>query len=355
MNISAQFIINRGSFCLDINLNINTEGIISIYGASGSGKTTFLRALAGLEVSDNGYIQIGNQIWQDKNNYISTYKRTVGFVSQESNLFPHLNVKKNIEYGFKRINNRQKNISVNQIISLLEIDHLLERNPKTLSGGEKQKVAIAQAIASNPHLLLLDEPLSALDKTSKDEIFPYLKSINYNLNIPIVYVTHNRNEIIALADIMIFLDRGKIKASGLVKDLFSSLELSLAHERDAVTIIEAVVIKNDKSYGLAVLKFKGGRFIINSKPLKIGTRVRLQVFARDVSITLQSQKNTSILNIFPTVIDDLYSEDNSLVTLRLMADRTPILARITRKSVEELNLKPKDKVFAQVKTVSLLA
>tara|TARA_S200000501_G_scaffold190210_1_gene179057 strand:+ start:44291 stop:45358 length:1068 start_codon:yes stop_codon:yes gene_type:complete len=355
MNISARFLINRGDFSLDIDLDINAKGIISIYGPSGSGKTTLLRTLAGLEKGDNGYIQIGNQIWQDKTNYISTHKRAVGFVTQESSLFPHLNVKKNIEYGFKRIHNREKNISVNQIVSLLEINHLLERNPKNLSGGEKQKVAIAQAIALNPNLLLLDEPLSALDESNKKEIFPYLKLINKNLNLPVIYVTHDRNEIIALTDIIILLDHGKIKATGQIKDLFSSLELSFAHEKDALTIIEADVIENDKSYGLTILKFKGGRFIINSKPLQVGTKVRLQVFARDISITLQKQRDTSILNILPVIIDDLSVENDSVVTIRLMANETPLLARLTRKSVEELNLKPKDKVFAQVKTIALLA
>ena len=227
MSIQVRFDLQQSNFRLNIDLAIAGKGVTAIFGPSGCGKTTLLRAIAGLERIDNGYLSVGDQIWQDANQFLAPHKRSVGYVFQEPSLFDHLSVHRNIEYGLKRAQFKDDSGAIDQAIELLDIGHLGARMPNQLSGGEQQRVAIARALAAKPKLLLLDEPLAALDETLKAEILPYLESLHRDLDIPVLYVSHSRQEVARLADQLLLLDSGEVTAYGKVADLFSSVHLPL--------------------------------------------------------------------------------------------------------------------------------
>ncbi|MBT3672023.1 MAG: molybdenum ABC transporter ATP-binding protein [Porticoccaceae bacterium] len=354
MTIAVRFNIQRGEFALNIDTVIPDTGVTAIFGPSGSGKTTLLRAIAGLEHSEDGYLKVGDILWQGNKTFLPAHQRKVGYVFQEPSLFSHLDVQGNINYGLKRAQDGSAAAVLQQAITLLGLEHLLKRMPWQLSGGEQQRVAIARAMAASPSMLLLDEPLAALGDEQKTAILPYLESVYKTLDIPVLYVSHSRDEVARLADHMLLLDHGEIKASGKISDIFTALDLPLAHQSHAESIIEATVSSYDEEFGLAAMTFLGGQFLVAAEPLIVGAKVRLQVLARDVSITLEQQKNTSILNIIPVTIDKIVKETKSQMTVRLFAEETALLSRISCKSAYDLNLKEGDKVFAQVKTAALL-
>lgn len=354
MTIAVRFNIQRVGFALNIDTVIPETGVTAIFGPSGSGKTTLLRAIAGLEHADNGYLKVGDALWQGNGVFLPTHQRKIGYVFQEPSLFSHLTVEGNINYGVARAKDESSAAVLQQAIDLLGIEHLLKRMPWQLSGGEQQRVAIARALAANPSMLLLDEPLAALGDDQKADILPYLESVYQQLDIPVLYVSHSRNEVARLADHMLLLDNGEIKASGKMSEIFTALDLPMAHQSRAESIIKASVSHYDEEFGLASVAFLGGQLSVAAEPLIVGSKVRLQVLARDVSITLEPQKNTSILNIIPVTIDAIVKESKSQMTVRLIADETALLSRITCKSAYNLNLKEGDKVYAQVKTAALL-
>jgi len=355
MSIEARFKLDKGDFRLDVDLNIPASGITSLLGPSGCGKTTLLRAIAGLEQCQNGYLKVAGRIWQDADQFIPPHQRPVGYVFQESSLFAHIDVRGNIEYGYKRLAKEERKISLGKAIELSGVGHLLQRKPDTLSGGERQRVAIARALAVSPRILLMDEPLAALDPARKQEILPYLESMHDELDIPVLYVSHSTDEVARLADHLVLLDEGKVIASGATGEKLTRLDLPLARGEDAEALIEAVVAGHDEEFALTYLEFPGGRFTVSQKALEIGKPVRLRVVARDVSLTLEHQAETSILNIFPVIIDELIPVGSSQFTVRLLANDVPLLSRVTRKSAALLGLEKGKKVYAQAKSVALLA
>ena len=354
MTIEARFHIERGGFSLAVDLMVPARGVTALFGPSGCGKTSLLRAIAGLEADADGYLRVGDQVWQGDGHFLPAHKRPIGYVFQEPSLFGHLNVRRNLEYGLKRLPDGERKVSLDQAVTLLGIGHLLKRRPHQLSGGEQQRVAIARALAVSPAMLLLDEPLAALDMERKQEILPYLESLHRELDIPVIYVSHSRDEVARLADYLVLLDAGRVVAVGTLSELFSRLDLGLAHRPDTETMIETVVSGYDPGFELSYLDFPGGRFTVAGKPRALGTPVRLQVRASDVSITLDHQARTSILNIFPAVVDALADEGGAQTVVRVMVGPVALLCRMTRKSAVHLDLKPGKAVFAQVKSVALL-
>ncbi len=354
MTIDARFRIERQEFTLDVEFSVPTRGITALLGPSGSGKTTLLRAIAGLEYHHDGFLKVGDRVWQEANWFVPPHQRALGYVFQEASLFAHLSVQRNIEYGIKRVPKTEHTVSLTQAIELLEIRHLLERKPDTLSGGERQRIAIARALATSPRLLLLDEPLAALDQKRKQEIMPYIKSLHTELGIPVIYVSHSSDEISRLADYLVLLEAGQIVATGAIHEIFTRIDLPLSHASNASAIIEAVVTGHDEHYNLTHLDFAAGQMTVTHKAMQIGDRVRMRLAARDVSLTLEHQSDTSILNIFPVTVDEITDEGAAQVTVRLLAGGVPILSRITRKSAVELGLKSGKSVYAQVKSVALL-
>ena len=352
--IECKIKIQLESFTLDANFSIPDRGITVVFGPSGSGKTTLLRAIAGLEKSDDGFLKIGDSVWQKGENFLPTHKRQIGYVFQDAALFDHLDVKGNLNFVIKRAIGLKEDF-IESIHNLLEIKTLLNRKTTQLSGGEKQRVAIARALLTNPKILLLDEPLSALDLKRKNEILPYLDSIHNDLEIPILYVTHSQDEMSRLADHLLLIEDGNIVGSGPVNDMLTRFDMPLSHGGDAVSIIEAEVLKRDSEFNLMHLDFLGGQFIVPDNGFPVQTKVRIRVVARDVSLTKSKQVDTSILNIFPAMVQEIVNEGEAQVMVRLQIKDTILLACITRKSSYKLRLEKGSEVFVQVKSVAILS
>ncbi|MGD1990762.1 MAG: molybdenum ABC transporter ATP-binding protein [Chromatiales bacterium] len=355
MSIEIRFSDHREGFFLDINLRLPDRGITALFGPSGCGKTTLLRAIAGLEPGIRGRLKVAGQIWQDETLFLPAHKRPLGYVFQQPGLFPHLDVRRNLEYGMKRLPAVKRKVSIDDAVSLLGIFRLLDRRPDQLSGGEQQRVAIARALAVSPGILLMDEPLSALDEARRQEILPWLESLHDELDIPVLYVSHSRDEVARLADHLVLIEEGHARASGPIGELLTRLDLPLSRGGGAEALIEARVAGHDRDYGLTWLDFPGGRFSVVHSALEMGSPVRLRLLARDVSLTLEPQAGTSILNIFPATVDDLASDGDARVTVRLLAGGVPLLAQVTRKSADLLRLAPGKQVYAQAKSVAVLS
>jgi len=354
--INAIFKRVRGDFLLDANLSLPGQGVSAIFGPSGSGKTTLLRCMAGLEHAPGGYLSVNREVWQDdaKRIFKPVYKRSLGYVSQAANLFAHLSVQGNLDYGLSRIPAVDRKVPIAQVVDLLGIGKLLARQPSTLSGGESQRVAIARALATSPHLLLMDEPLAALDVQRKAEVLPYLERLHTELAIPVIYVSHAPDEVARLADHLVLLDAGKVTASGPTRELLTRLDLPLAHGDAAAAIVDAVVTRVEPSYHLSHAEFAGGQISLLNPSLQIGQRIRVRIQARDVSLTLERQQGTSVLNIFAAIVLAISNDSPGQVMVALDAGGSRLLARITQKSLDALNLQPGSPVFAQVKGVAVL-
>lgn len=354
--IRATFRLDRGDFLLDVDLTLPGRGVTALFGHSGSGKTTVLRAIAGLERTPGGYLALGDKVWQDdaKGIFVPTYQRALGYVFQEASLFDHLTVEGNLVFGLKRIAESERRFKPNDVTALLGIDGLLNRRPSSLSGGERQRVAIARALLTAPQLLLMDEPLAALDLKRKQEILPYLERLHDELSIPIIYVSHSPDEVARLADHLVLLDTGKVVASGALTETLARADLPQAFADDAGVVIEAVVAAHEAD-DLTRLDFAGGSIFVASRPEAIGHRLRCRVHARDVSLALNKPEASSILNAFQGRVTAVAPTDTpGHVLVQLNIGTTPLLARITERSRKILSLQVDQNVWAQVKAVALL-
>ena len=357
--ILATFQRQLGDFSLDVALDLPGRGVTAIFGSSGSGKTTLLRCVAGLERTPYGYLKVNDQVWQDHTTglFVPVHQRPLGFVFQEASLFSHLTVQRNLDYGLRRVPVADRRVSLSQAIELLGIEKLLQRQPDTLSGGERQRVAIARALATSPRALLMDEPLASLDVQRKAEVLPYLERLHEELDIPVLYVSHAPDEVARLADHLVLLSAGRVLASGPTRELMTRLDLPLAHGDAAAAIIDAVVTLVEPAYHLSHASFAGGQISLLNPNLQVGQRVRVRIQARDVSLTLQRQDGTSVLNIFAATVTAIASDSPGQVMVCLSTGSSPehqLLARITLKSAEALQLQPGSQVYAQVKGVAVL-
>ncbi len=359
-NIHARFRIERRDFCLDVDLHLPGRGVTALFGHSGSGKTTCLRAMAGLEKANSGYFSLGDTVWQDdaRDLFVPTYRRQLGVVFQEASLFPHLSVFDNMRFGQKRAprsEHGRKTPSLDDTAALLGIGHLLDRAPAELSGGERQRVAIARALLANPRLLLMDEPLAALDLKRKQEILPYLERLHRELAIPVIYVSHSPDEVARLADHLVLLDGGRAIASGPLNEVLARIDLPAGFADDAGVVLELAVAEHEAD-DLTRLEFSGGKIFVSRRIESVGSRLRCRIHARDVSLTLAPHsQNSSILNCVDAVVVELGPTDTpGHVLVRLDAAGHPLLARITRRSAERLSIRPGLPVTAQIKAVALL-
>lgn len=358
--IRARLHLNYPDFSLDVDLDLPGRGVTALYGHSGSGKTTCLRCIAGLERAEQGFIQINDEVWQDSRQklFVPPHKRALGYVFQEASLFPHLSVQANLEFGLRRIARQQRRVDMDHATQLLGIGHLLDRHPQHLSGGERQRVGIARALLTSPRLLLMDEPLAALDSQRKSEILPYLERLHDELDIPVLYVSHSQDEVARLADHIVLLSEGKALASGPVGETLARLDLPLALGDDAGVVIEGQVAAYDADYQLLSLQLPDSALYVRvaHAPLAVGKRLRFKVQARDVSLSLQGDEFSSILNRLPvTVTGEIAADNTAHVLVRLDSAGTPLLARITRYSRDHLQLHPGQQLWAQIKAVAVLA
>ncbi|MEX3776204.1 molybdenum ABC transporter ATP-binding protein [Pseudomonas sp. MYb118] len=358
--IHTRLKLNYSGFALDVDLQLPGRGVTALFGHSGSGKTTCLRCIAGLERAEQGFVQVNDEVWQDseKQIFVPPHKRAIGYVFQEASLFPHLSVLANLEFGLKRIAKAQRKVDMAHATQLLGIGHLLDRHPQHLSGGERQRVGIARALLTSPQLLLMDEPLAALDAKRKSEILPYLQRLHDELDIPVLYVSHSRDEVARLADHIVLLGEGKAVASGPIVETLARLDLPLAQGDDAGVVIEGQVSAYDDDYQLLTLQLPGSTLSIRvaHTPMAVGQALRGKVQARDVSLSLQSAEQSSILNRLPvTVVSETPADNAAHVLIRLEAAGTPLLARITRFSRDQLQVHPGQQLWAQIKAVAVLA
>ncbi|MBI3906445.1 MAG: molybdenum ABC transporter ATP-binding protein [Pseudomonas fluorescens] len=352
--------LRYSGFALDVDLQLPGRGVTALYGHSGSGKTTCLRCIAGLERADQGFIQVNDEVWQDSDNkvFVAPHKRALGYVFQEASLFPHLSVLDNLAFGLKRIPKPQRRVDMAHATELLGIGHLLNRHPQHLSGGERQRVGIARALLTSPKLLLMDEPLAALDAQRKSEILPYLQRLHDELEIPVLYVSHSQDEVARLADHIVLLSNGKALASGPIGQTLARLDLPLAMGDDAGVVIEGRVSAYDADYQLLSLQLPDTALEIRvpHTPMDVGQALRCKVQARDVSLSLDNAGHSSILNRLPvTVVSEMNADNAAHVLIRLDAAGTPLLARITRYSRDQLNVHPGQPLWAQIKAVAVLA
>ena len=276
----------RDGFTLDVDLALPARGVSALFGPSGCGKTTLLRALAGLERAA-GRVAIGDQVWQDDaaRRFVPVHRRPIGYVIQEAALFDHLDVRRNIGYGLRRVAAAQRRVALDGVIELLGIGHLQQRRADTLSGGERQRVAIARALATSPQLLLLDEPLAALDAQRKAEVLPLLERLHTELAIPIVYVSHAIDEVARLAHHLVLLEQGRVLAAGPLADMLARLDLPTARGEGAGVVLDAVLAECDAHWQLARFDIGGGQSLWARDPgLASGRALRLRVLARDVSL-----------------------------------------------------------------------
>lgn len=358
--IEVRLQLQYSGFALDVDLKLSGRGVTALYGHSGSGKTTCLRCIAGLERAGDGFVQINEQVWQDSRNgvFVPPHKRALGYVFQEASLFPHLSVLANLEFGLKRIPKAQRRVDMAQATQLLGIGHLLDRHPEHLSGGERQRVGIARALLTSPQLLLMDEPLAALDSQRKGEILPYLERLHDQLEIPVLYVSHAQDEVARLADHIVLLSEGKALASGPIGETLARLDLPLALGDDAGVVINGTASSHDAHYQLLTLQLPDSplQMRVAHTPLAPGKHLRFKVRARDVSLSLQPGEHSSILNCLPvTVIQEIPADNSAHVLVRLDAAGTPLLARITRYSRDQLHVHPGQALWAQIKAVAVLA
>ncbi len=347
--------LQRPGFKLEIQCEFAAHGVTALFGRSGCGKTTLLRCIAGLERFPGARVHFNDELWQDGARFVPTHRRALGYVFQEPTLFPHYDVRGNLEFALRRVPAAEQRVQFEQAVSLLGIASLLGKRAQQLSGGERQRVAIARALLSSPRLLLLDEPLSSLDEASKAEILPHLEQLHDALSIPVIYVSHALAEVMRMADRLVLLDGGVVRASGPLQELLTRDDLPLAHLDHSGVILEGIIEAHDDAYHLSSVALSSGRLTIGRKALPIGHRVRVRVDARDVSLALNRPESTSITNILPaTVLNLQIDRDPAQVIVRLALGEERLLARVTRRSADQLQLAPDLALYAQIKTVALI-
>jgi molybdate transport system ATP-binding protein len=353
--IRARFKREFADFALDVELELPGRGVTALFGPSGSGKTTLLRCIAGLDRAAGGELSVNGAVWQDASTFMPTHRRPLGFVFQEASLFPHLSVRRNLEYGMRRVASPLRRDALAASIDLLGIGALLERTTEGLSGGERQRVAIARALAVSPQLLLLDEPLASLDLARKQEILPYLERLHDELDVPVLYVSHASDELARLADHVVLLDNGRVAAQGDLQATLARLDLAGAFADDMGVVIDATIGAHDETDHLTRIDFQGGSIHVSRCAEAPGSRIRFRIQARDVSLATQRPEHTSILNVFQARVVELGDATvPGQVFVKLEVGATPLIARISGRSRKELRIETGGSVWAQVKSVAVL-
>jgi len=342
-------------FRLQLDCQLPDRGITAIYGRSGSGKSTLLDCIAGLRRPEPGSVlRFRDESWQQGAHFTAPWQRRIGYVFQDARLFPHLGVRQNLDYALARRPNPSAPSKLDKVVDWLQLADLLERTPDTLSAGQKQRVAIGRALLSEPRLLLLDEPLANLDHSASQQCLGYLQRLAQELDLPMLYVSHDIEEVSQLADHLVLLEQGRLTGQGSLLDLCSRLDTRLSHEEQAAAIALGTIARHDQTYGLTELDIEGKTLFVSHLPQAPGQQRRVRIPARDVSVCRHRPEHSSILNILPVTLSELEETADARVLLRLALGSQFLLARITRKSAVELQLRVGDQLFAQIKSAALL-
>lgn len=354
-DIHARFRHGWPGFTLDIDLTLPGRGVTALFGSSGSGKTTLLRCVAGLERAPQGRLSVAGEVWQDEVRWVPTHKRPLGYVFQEASLFPHLTVLGNLRYGIQRTVDGSA-AALEQAIELLGIEHLLDRKPAHLSGGERSRVGIARALAVNPRVLLMDEPLAALDLKRKQEILPYLKRLHEALAIPVLYVSHSPDEVAQLADHLVVLDGGTVLAHGPMDEVLSRIDLPIRLGEDVGVAIDGMIGAIDAPWHLALVDFAGGALWTRDQGLPVGQRVRVRILARDASLATEQPERSSVQNVLRGRVDAIAQDEHpGLALVRVQVGDTILISRVTKRALDTLMVSVGQNVWVQIKSVAVLA
>lgn len=342
-------------FELGVDCHVPDRGVTAIYGPSGSGKSTLLDCIAGLRNAEAGsVIRFRDQHWLSGDGPIPPWQRRIAYVFQDARLFPHLDVAGNLDFAERRAT-AEPPASRRTLVEWLEMESLLPQMPASLSAGQKQRVAIARALLSAPQLLLLDEPLANLDHIASARCLGYLQHLATELDLPILYVSHDMEEVSQLADHLLLLDDGQVKDQGSMLELSSRLDSRLSHEEQAAAILLGTVSGHDPEFGLSHIEVEGQVLQVNHLEQAVGSTRRVRIPARDVSIARSRPEDSSILNILPVTVSEMENCSGARLLLRLALGSQFLLARITRKSAQRLDIKPGDALFAQIKSAALLS
>ncbi|MBB5692706.1 molybdenum ABC transporter ATP-binding protein [Muricoccus pecuniae] len=344
-----------GGFLLDADFASPTPGVTAVFGPSGCGKSTLLQAVAGLLRPDAGRVALDGEVLLDTAAGIAVpaEKRRCGVVFQDARLFPHLSVRTNLLYGLRRSPRGLPGPGLEEVVDLLGIAPLLPRRPAALSGGERQRVALGRALLSRPRLLLLDEPLAALDAPRRAEVLPYLARVRDRFRLPMLLVTHALDEVDRLADHLVLMEAGRVLAAGTVEALSARTDLPLlAGRRDAGVVLACAVLDHDAARGLTRLGFPGGELRVPLRDEPVGTALRVRVRARDVSVATEEPRGLSVQNALPAELEAIEPAAPHEAMLRLRVGGAVLLARVTGDAVARLGLRPGVKVWALVKSVA---
>lgn len=352
--IQARFRLDWPGFALDVDLALPARGITALFGASGSGKTTLLRCIAGLERPPDGMLMVNGETWQSRQCWVAPHKRPIGYVFQEASLFPHLSVLGNLHYGLRRSAQAQQS-DLDQAVELLGIGHLLQRKPEHLSGGERQRVGIARALAVCPRVLLMDEPLAALDLKRKQEILPYLERLHDELKIPVLYVSHSPDEVVRLADHLVVMEQGKVLACGPLAEVLTQLDWPTSIGEEAGVVLGGAIGAIDAAWHLARVDFAGGSLWARNVGLAVGHKVRLSVLARDVSLARHRPIESSIENILHGYIDAIREDQYpGMALVRVRVGESMLLAQLTTRAAASLKVSLGMVLWVQVKSVAVI-
>jgi molybdate transport system ATP-binding protein len=348
MSLDVDIELVRDSFRLEARFT-TPSGVTALFGRSGSGKSSLVDIVAGLIRPQRGKVVVDGQALVDTGRgvFVPKHRRRIGYVFQDSRLFPHLSVRQNLLYGrwFSRGDGGAAG-DFGSIVDLLGIGHLTERKPDSLSGGEKQRVAIGRALLAHPRLLLMDEPLASLDEARRAEILPYIERLRDVAGVPILYVSHSVTEVARLATTVVILSEGKVTAVGPVLDI-----LPLAEASDGGSVLDAVVARHDETFQLTTLTSPAGELQVPKLAASIGTKVRAYIRARDVMLALRPPQDISALNVLAGTVAQILP-GGAQADVRLDCNGATVMARLTAKSVERLALAPGRPVYAVIKSVS---
>ena len=347
--------VGRSGFELEARFASDAP-IVALFGRSGSGKSTVVDAIAGLVRPTSGRIVVGGRTLFDAQRGIdlAPEARRVGYVFQDGLLFPHMSVRANLAFGERLAAQGARRPDNDRVIALLGLERLLERRPATLSGGERQRVAIGRALLANPDVLLMDEPLAALDVARKAEILSYVELLRDEWRLPIVYVSHAIEEVTRLADHLVLLSDGRVAAEGPFAELMRRRDLGpLTGRFEAGAVIEARVLSQDEAFGLATLAFEGVTLVVPNVDALPGEPVRVRIRARDVALATQAPRAASFQNVLAGSVATIGPDFGALVEVTVSLGKTSIVARVTRKAVSDLGLEPGQPVHALVKAVSI--
>lgn len=354
IDILMQFELQRPAFLLDIDVAVPGQGVTALFGRSGCGKTTLLRCIAGLEPQARGWLQVNGQTWQDEHSGLAAHQRAIGYVFQEGQLFPHLPVLGNLLYGYRRIASDKRIVQPEEVSRLLGLEDLLNRRVSEISGGQRQRVAIGRALLTSPQILLMDEPLAALDQISKAEILPYLERLHEELSIPVLYVSHAIDEVARLADHMLLMENGQVRAQGPLQDMITRADLPLVHGEQAAAILIGALSRHLDEEHLSCIEVSGATLFVPRLSERLKGALRVRILARDVSVARQPPLPSSILNCLPCQIVEIVDDPHpGHCLLKLRLGEQHLLSRITQRSRAQLDLAVGDPVWASVKGVAL--